>query len=48
MLLCDCVWVCVYVGGVVDVVECGLFFESKCVCGLSVCVVDVLGVVLSV
>ena len=33
MLLCDCVWVCVYVGGVVDVVECGLFFESRCVCG---------------
>ena len=31
MLLCDCVWVCVYVGGVVDVVECGLFFESRCV-----------------
>ena len=27
MLLCDCVWVCVYVGGVVDVVECGLFFS---------------------
>ena len=26
VLLCDCVWVCVYVGGVVDVVECGLFF----------------------
>ena len=22
---------CVYVGGVVDVVECGLFFESRCV-----------------
>ena len=22
---------CVYVGGVVDVVECGLFFESGCV-----------------
>ena len=34
-----CVWVCVYVGGVVDVV---------CVGGLSVCVVGVLGVVLSV
>ena len=32
---------CVYVGGVVDVVECGLFFESRCVLG-------VLGVVLSV
>ena len=33
-VLCDCVWVCVYVGGVggvVDVVECGLFFESRCV-----------------
>ena len=27
-----CVWVCVYVGGVVDVFECGLFFESRCVC----------------
>ena len=40
---------CVYVGGVVDVVECGLFFESMCVWGrLSVCVVGVLGVVLSV
>ena len=35
------VWVCVYVGGVVDVVECGLFFESRCVGGLSVCVVGV-------
>ena len=23
---CVTVWVCVYVGGVVDVVECGLFF----------------------
>ena len=23
---------CVYVGGVVDVVECGFFFESRCVC----------------
>ena len=22
----DCVWVCVYVGGVVDVVECVFFF----------------------
>ena len=22
---------CVYVGGVVDVVECGLFFKSRCV-----------------
>ena len=22
---------CVYVSGVVDVVECGLFFESRCV-----------------
>ena len=40
---------CVYVGDVVDVVECGLFFESWCVwVGLSVCVVVVLGVVLSV
>ena len=47
-MLCDCVWVCVYVGGVVYVVECGLFFESRCVGGLSVCVVGVLGVVLSV
>ena len=28
---CDCVWVCVYVGGVVNVVECDLFFESGCV-----------------
>ena len=32
MLVCICVEfaeiVCVYVGGVVDVVECGLFFES--------------------
>ena len=27
---CVTVWVCVYVGGVVDV-ECGLFFESMCV-----------------
>ena len=27
--MCDSVWVCVYVGGVVDVVECGL---SVCVC----------------
>ena len=32
MLLCDCVWVCVYVGGVVDVVEYGLYFS------LDVCV----------
>ena len=31
-MLCDCVLVCVYVGGVVDVVECGLFF-SLGVCG---------------
>ena len=30
-MLRDCVWVCVNVGGVVDVVECGLFFESRCV-----------------
>ena len=36
---------CVYVGCVVDVVECGLFFESRCVGGLSFCV---MGVVLSV
>ena len=35
---------CVYVGGVVDIVECGLFFESMLVGGLSVCVVGVLGV----
>ena len=27
----DCVWVCVNVGGVVDVVEWGLFFNSRCV-----------------
>ena len=46
-MLCDCVWACVYVGGVVDVVEC-VFFKSRCVGGLSVCVVGVLGVVLSV
>ena len=40
---------CVYVGGVVDVVECGLFLSlGVCVGGLSVCVVGVLGVVLSV
>ena len=37
---------CVYVGGVVDVVKC--FFYSLGVGGLSVCVVGVLGVVLSV
>ena len=38
-----------HVGGVVDVVECGLFFGVKvCVGGLSVCVVGVLGVGLSV
>ena len=36
---------CEYIDGVVDVVECGLFLESRCV---SVCVVGVLGVVLSV
>ena len=36
---------CVYVGGVVDVVECGLFFSLGV---LSVCVVGVLGVVLFV
>ena len=29
LLLCNCVWVCVYVGGVVDVVECALFLESR-------------------
>ena len=29
--LCDCVWVCVHVGSVADVVECGLPFESRCV-----------------
>ena len=45
-MLCVGVWVCFYVGGVVYVVECGLFFESRCV--WSVCVVGVLGVVLSV
>ena len=28
---CVTVWLCVYVGGVIDVVECGLFFESRCV-----------------
>ena len=39
---------CVYVGGVVDVVECCLFLESRCVGGFLVCVVGVLGVVLSV
>ena len=39
---------CVYVGGVVDVVECGLFFESRCVWVDCQCVVGVLGVVLSV
>ena len=27
---------CVYVGGVVDVVEYGLFLESRCVCVLGV------------
>ena len=37
-MLCDYVWVCVYVGGVVDVVECGLFL-SLGVCGwiVSLC-----------
>ena len=30
-LLCDCVWLCVFVGGVVDVVEWGLFLESRCI-----------------
>ena len=40
---------CVYVGGVVGVVECCLFFESMCVwVDCPVCVVGVLGVVLSV
>ena len=29
--LCDCVWVCIYVGGVVDVVEYVLFLESRCI-----------------
>ena len=48
LLLCDCVWVCVYVGSVVDVVECVFFLKSGCVGGLSVCVVGVLGVLLSV
>ena len=49
-VICCCVTVfgCVYFGGVVDLVECGLFLKSRCVCGLSVCVVGVLGVVLSV
>ena len=30
---------CVYVSGVVDIVDCGLFFESMCVCGwiVSLC-----------
>ena len=39
---------CVYVGGVVDVVECVFFKVYVCVGGLSVCVVGVLGVVVSV
>ena len=39
---------CVHAGGVADVVECGLPFESRCVGGLSACAVGVLGVVLSV
>ena len=33
-VICCCVtvvWVCVYVGSVVDVVECGLFLESRCI-----------------
>ena len=35
-----CVWVCVNVGGVVDVVECGLFFECGWIVSLcSGCVV---------
>ena len=47
--LCVNLWVCVYVGGVVDGVEYGLFLESRCIMGvLLVCVVGVLGVVLSV
>ena len=46
-MLRDCVWMCVYVGGVVDVVECG-FLVWVCVGGLSVCAVGVFGVVLSV
>ena len=29
-MLCDCVWVCVYVGDVVDVVECGLDLYYTC------------------
>ena len=32
LLVCDCVWVCVYVGGVVDVVECVCFLSIR-VCG---------------
>ena len=32
LLLCHCVWVYVYVDGVVDVVDCGLFLESRCIC----------------
>ena len=28
---------CVYVGGVVDIVECGLFFESRCGWIVSLC-----------
>ena len=39
---------CVYVGGVVDVVECVFFLVWVCVSGLSVCVGGVLDVVLSV
>ena len=34
---------CVYVGVVVDVVECVFFCLGVCVGGLSVCVVGVLG-----
>ena len=32
LLLCDCVWVRAYVSGVVDVVGCDLFLESRCIC----------------
>ena len=38
LLLCDCVWVRVYVGRVVDVVECGLFLEPRLYgCIVSLC-----------
>ena len=38
VVVCDCVWVCVYAGGAVDVVEC-VFFLSLGVCGwiVSLC-----------